>query len=329
LNYKVDSHKEKITNNVMIYIEDDYRYEINELRFFETHIDKERINKLKKIVNGLKDEKIGIVYRNNHHCCETDGICAIGGDKTDERYDNYIIYFQNLPIVLSSFSNNKMYTQYVLDSLKKKNDANDLAHKVVDYNYIYSFSIDFSEVNSVKLSKEEIKAFEYITAHFNYWGNIYTFSGFYPGLLSGEERYTWKYYSSYNYLSNDFEKNNRNEKFDSRMSYLDFINERFEKAGNDHKIVIWYSDDPYVKIQEELKKNKNYCDKNKMTILPLDNYSEEELISEVKKLSNQYSKEVTIVDKEVIVDDSIIETIIHIFIIIVFLLFVFEWRLGA
>ena len=322
VNYKEETHKEIIPNNVMIYIEDDYNY-LPDMQSFEHQIDGKKIDKLKNVVNELDNKKIGIVYRNNSHICSSRrGVCLA------EEYKNtgkdHFWRYQNLPVVLSSFSQNKLYTQYVLDSLKKINDDNLFQRLQIPWWNIDAY--DPYDKDLVNLAKEEIKVFEYITAHFLHWGNVWTFSGLYPGLPSGQDRYTNKYMGYYA-LADVFDKN-KNEKFDSRMSYLDFINERFENVGNDNKIVIWYNDYPEIDIKNELKKNEAYLNENKMTILPLDNYTEEQLINEVKKLSNKHSKEITVTNKEVVIDDNIIEKIIPIFIIIVFLLFIFEWRLG-
>ena len=114
VNYKEETHKEIIPNNVMIYIEDDYNY-LTDVQSFEHQIDGKKIDKLKNVVNELDNKKIGIVYRNSSHIClSRHSVCLVEEYKNTEK--NHFARYHNLPVVLSSFSQNKLYTQYVLDS---------------------------------------------------------------------------------------------------------------------------------------------------------------------------------------------------------------------
>ena len=171
--------------------------------------------------------------------------------------------------------------------------------------------------------------FNFITAHFPKWANIYSLSNAFPGLASGNGIYFWgNSYNGYKKLT-DFAIKNRNEKFMSRLSYLSFINERFERVNREYKIVIWYSDDPRVNIENEIAKNKSFCEKNNIFILPLDKYNENELINEVKKINNQHVQEITIVEEENDDDssDDFVNKLLPWIIGITFLMFFLEWRI--
>jgi len=313
INYSKEKVKSK--KNILLYIEDDYERESACGGGYITkedicyNIDEKRINKLKKIVDDLENDEIGIVYRNNYHREDVDQLS----------YLNY----NNLPVMLSSFSQNKTYTQYVLDSLVKTNSV-DLREKFnLPILYLINEDVwDRMDNDLQKIITERIKIFDYITAHFYRWNNIFTTSGFYNGLPSGNGEYTIKYHG-YWYFAGDFESKNKNEKFMSRLSYLDFINSRFEKNGNNiSKIVIWYSDDPKVQINEELEKNKEYCKENGITILPLDSYNEGQIVNEINKINNTYEKEIMVVN-----NDSIVNNAIYIIVLMSFSLFVLEWRI--
>lgn len=184
----VNSHKEKTTNNIMIYIEDDYDYYAGK-DFYDYDIDDNRINKLKRIVDGLKNENIGIIYRNNARIC-LNGISSLDmcKEELNYKYNSTKSFFdyQNLPIVLSSFSNNYTYTKYVLDSLLAINNDN-LGERL---NLVWTSSgVEQFNRDHDALANEKFKVFNYITAHFIDWGNINNFSGAFPGLASGNGIY--------------------------------------------------------------------------------------------------------------------------------------------
>ena len=290
-------------------------------------IKQDKFKKVRNIVNKLQDENIGIVYRNNTGACYECYCKAHPNDKSCEFEDREFLYAMEaveydfkyptyndgyhlgynyylskatktarFPVVLSSFTDNYKYTNFVLDSIMKSNDS------FVNFEE----NINDNRVNGLVS-----------------WGDIFTFSQFssLPSVLGLNNSYI-KESEAGNYIVNLY----KSDKFSNKLSYLDFINERFENFidnSDETKYVIWYTDvnkELDETTSDILNREKEYCDENNIKILSIDLMSEDEIVNTIK--SNEKIKIVNGIKKY---DAS------NIFVILItissFMLFILDWRI--